>query len=785
MWFTDGLWQPRNGYAVHSAHGAWEWKISGGKVFVLVPCNEVRTVEDTSGGHPNLHFVFSAPRADMISVKIYHFLGKQKKGPEFALDCEAVTPEITETEDGIRMRNGRMEVVIRTKGLFGFDFYWDGTFLTGSGNKGSVYVTDADYEADKRCDYNGRTGGAYNRKTYIRERLSLDVGECIYGLGERFSPIVRNGQSVDIWNRDGGTVTGTQAYKNIPFYLSGKGYGVLVNTPERVSFEVASVSTRHVEIALEGEELEYIVIGGGEPKEVLCRYTALTGRTPLPPAWSFGLWLSTSWLPDSDAQITYDTIDKMAAYQIPLSVFHFDARWMDEYKCCDFVWSERYGDVPQMLRKIHEKGVRTCVWINPYVSQESRLFAEGMEHGYFIRDKQGDVWQSDHWMSGIAVVDFTNPAAVSWYQARLGEVIDMGVDAVKTDFGERIPTEAIFFDGSDPGRMHNYYPYLYNQAIYDLLMEKNGEAVVFSRSATVGTQRFPVNWGGDNDSTYISMAETLRGCLSLCQSGFGYAAHDISGFLNTATPDLYKRWVQFGLLSSHSRLHGSNSYRVPWAFDEESVDVVRAFADDFPNLMYHAKTSLQEAAYGLLIGIALAFVIATVMDHFLWLDRALSPILVITQTIPTIAIAPVLVLWMGFGMAPKITLVVITTFFPITVGLLEGYQSIDADYMNLMRSMNATRMQIFRHVKFPAALPYFFSGLRISASYAVVGAVISEWLGGFEGLGVYMTRVRKAYAFDKMFAVIFLIVVISLLLMWLVNVLKNVTMPWAKVQRGA
>ncbi len=222
------------------------------------------------------------------------------------------------------------------------------------------------------------------------------------------------------------------------------------------------------------------------------------------------------------------------------------------------------------------------------------------------------------------------------------------------------------------------------------------------------------------------------------------------------------------------------SYMLP-----SPVSVIKAFITDFPNLCYHASISLQEAAYGLLIGVALAFCMAGLMDRFSILNRALSPIMIITQTIPTIAIAPVLVLWMGFGMAPKITLVVITTFFPITVGLLEGYQSIDADYMNLMRSMNATRMQIFRHVKFPAALPYFFSGLRISASYAVVGAVISEWLGGFEGLGVYMTRVRKAYAFDKMFAVIFLIVVISLLLMWLVNVLKNVTMPWAKVQRGA
>ena len=209
------------------------------------------------------------------------------------------------------------------------------------------------------------------------------------------------------------------------------------------------------------------------------------------------------------------------------------------------------------------------------------------------------------------------------------------------------------------------------------------------------------------------------------------------------------------------------------------VAVVKAFFGDFPNLMFHAATTLQETAWGLLAGILLAIGAATAMDRFTILERAFYPLMIITQTIPTIAIAPLLVLWMGFGMAPKITLVVITTFFPITVGLLDGYQSVDEDALRLMRSMGASRLQIFYHVKFPSALPFFFSGLKISASYAVVGAVISEWLGGFEGLGVYMTRAKKAYAFDRMFAVIFLIVIISLLLMKLVQILRDLCIPWA------
>lgn len=221
---------------------------------------------------------------------------------------------------------------------------------------------------------------------------------------------------------------------------------------------------------------------------------------------------------------------------------------------------------------------------------------------------------------------------------------------------------------------------------------------------------------------------------------------------------------------------------VPGYMLPSPVDVVKALIGDFPIIMEHARTTLQEAFYGLSIGIILAFITATLMDHFLILNRAFYPIMIITQTIPTIAIAPVLVLWMGFGMAPKITLVVITTFFPITVGLLDGYKSVDRDSIDLMRAMGATKLQIFWHVKIPAAMPQFFAGLKISASYAVVGAVISEWLGGFVGLGVYMTRVKQAYAFDKMFAVIIFIVVISLLLMTVVNVIRRVSMPWMAVE---
>jgi len=215
------------------------------------------------------------------------------------------------------------------------------------------------------------------------------------------------------------------------------------------------------------------------------------------------------------------------------------------------------------------------VWINPYIGQKSPLFAEAAAKGYLIMRPNGRVWQWDLWQPGLGVVDFTNPEAVTWYQGHLKRLKAQGVDSFKTDFGERIPVDVVYHDGSDPQKMHNFYSYIFNKIVFEVMDEK--EAVVFARSATAGGQQFPVHWGGDCEATYESMAESLRGGLSLSVCGFGFWSHDIGAFEHTATPDLYKRWVAFGLFSSHSRLHGSISYRVPWLFDDEAVDVLRFF----------------------------------------------------------------------------------------------------------------------------------------------------------------------------------------------------------------
>src|SRR5690606_3802983 len=344
--------------------------------------------------------------------------------------------------------------------------------------------------------------------------------------------------------------------------------------------------------------LDYYLFGGPTPKDALDQYTALSGRPALPPEWSFGLWLSTSFTTNYSEADVMANVERMESLGIPISVFHFDCFWMKELTWCSFLWDRANFPNPRgMLQRIRDKGINVCVWINPYIAEASPLFDEGMAHGYLLRTLEGDVYQVDDWQPGMGLVDFTNPDARAWYAGKLRALMEMGVDTFKTDFGERIPTNVVFHDGSDPGRMHNFYTYLYNQTVFELLEEVRGEgeAVVFARSATCGNQKFPVHWGGDNSSTYPSMAETLRGGLSLGLCGFGFWSHDISGFIGTATPDLYKRWVAFGLLSSHSRLHGSSSVRMPWLFDDEAVDVLRYFNDLKTRIMPYLMDVAREA----------------------------------------------------------------------------------------------------------------------------------------------------------------------------------------------
>ena len=530
---------------------------------VLSACRPIHHRGDTLDGG-TLDVTFTAPRENIIRVTVTHFAGKRDNAPHFETYEEPVNAVIEENDETVSFTSGKLTARVQKGENWRVDYVAeDGRVLTSSAFRGMGRALDKD------------TG-----KTYMSDSLMLDVGECVYGLGERFAAYVKNGQSIDMWNADGGTAS-EQTYKNIPFYMTNRGYGVFVEDTSDVSFEVASEKVERVQFSAEGETIVYDVIYGGTPKAVLDGYTALTGRPALMPAWSFGLWLSTSFTTNYDEKTATSFIQGMADRDIPLSVFHFDCFWMKGFNWCDFTWDEEtFPDPEGMLKRYHDRGLHLCCWINPYIAQASPLFREGMEHGYLLKKTNGDVWQTDLWQAGMGILDVTNPDARAWYCDHLRKILRMGVDCLKTDFGERIPVRDIaYYDGKDPLHMHNYYTFLYNKMVFDLLKEERGEgeAILFARSATAGSQQFPVHWGGDNSASYVSMAETLRAGLSMSHSGFGFWSHDISGFEQTAPADVYKRWAAFGLLSSHSRLHGSSSYRVPWLFDEESCDVVRKF----------------------------------------------------------------------------------------------------------------------------------------------------------------------------------------------------------------
>ena len=442
-------------------------------------------------------------------------------------------------------------------------------------------------------------------------QLQLGVGEEVYGFGERFGAYVKNGQSIDIWNEDGGTAS-EQGYKDIPFYMTSNGYGVLVNNRGHVSFEVGSENTEAVQFSVPGETIDFCVIYGPTPKQILDRYTALVGRPANVPAWSYGLWLTTSFTTKYDEATINSFIDGMAERDIPLSAFHYDCYWMREFHWCDFEWDKRFfGDIESTLERLHkDKGLHICAWINPYIGQRGEMFAEGRDKGYLVRKPNGEVWQTDFWQAGMGLVDFTNPDAREWFKGKVKTLLNQGVDAIKTDFGERIPRDVVWHDGSPKLSMHNWYTQLYNQTVFEALEETygKGNACLYARSATVGGQQQPVHWGGDCESTFNGMAQTLRAGLSLTSSGFGFWSHDIGGFEGSyPDPAVYKRWVAFGLLGSHSRLHGSTVYRVPWLFDEEderngvalvpgqtAVDVARKFTRLKLELMpYLFETGLQ------------------------------------------------------------------------------------------------------------------------------------------------------------------------------------------------
>lgn len=532
MKFTNGYWMIRDGVDALYAREAYELAADATteSLNVLAPTSVVRGRYDTLN-LPTFNVDITTPAEGVIRVCAEHWQGATEY-PGFPLNADEpgnrdyVTVQANGNGDGEVGVNGA-DVTLTTGGLtvkvvkgapWNLTFIGeDGKVLTESAGKslGRFKLgAESNVTAQPVSEFGVTMDGSARDESdvFIAIQLHLSVGEDVYGLGERFGAYVKNGQSVDIWNEDGGTAS-EQGYKDIPFYMTSNGYGVLVNNRGHVSFEIGSENTE---------------------------------------------------------AIINSFIDGMAERGIPLAAFHYDCYWMREFHWCDFEWDKRFfGDIESTLKRLHE------------------------DKGYLVRKPNGEVWQTDFWQAGMGLVDFTNPAAREWFKDKVKALLNQGVDAIKTDFGERIPRDVVWYDGSPKLSMHNWYTQLYNQAVFEAIEETygKGNACLYARSATVGGQQQPVHWGGDCESTFNGMAQSLRAGLSLTSSGFGFWSHDIGGF-EGAFPDpaVYKRWVAFGMLGSHSRLHGSTVYRVPWLFDEEdekngvalvpgqtAVDVVREF----------------------------------------------------------------------------------------------------------------------------------------------------------------------------------------------------------------
>lgn len=631
MKFTNGYWLLRDGVDALYARDDYELVADpeAERVEVLAPAAVVRDRANTLN-LGTFTVEATAPAEGVIRIRATHWEGAED-APGFPLNADEpggrdyVTVAAQGNGDGelgeagatVTLSSGDLNVTFRKGSPWNMTFTdAQGRTLTQSAGKSLARFklnALANVTAEPVGEFGvTKTGLAVDEsETFTSIQLGLAVGESVYGLGERFGAFVKNGQSVDIWNEDAGT-SSEQGYKDIPFYMTSNGYGVLVNNRGHVSFEVGSENTEAVQFSVPGETLDFCVVYGPEPKEILRRYTALVGRPANVPAWSYGLWLTTSFTTNYDDATINSFIDGMEERGIPLSVFHYDCFWMREFRWTDFEWDERFfSDVEGTLERLkRDKGVHVCAWINPYIAQRGTMFKEGKERGFLVKRADGTIWQTDNWQAGMALVDFTNPEARAWFKERVVRLLKQGVEAIKTDFGERIPRDVVWYDGSPKLSMHNWYTQLYNETVFEAIEEVygEGEACLFARSATVGGQKQPVHWGGDCESTFNGMAQTLRGGLSLTSSGFGFWSHDIGGF-EGAFPDpaVYKRWLAFGLLGSHSRLHGSTVYRVPWLFDEAdekagnelvpgqtAVDVCREFTLLKLSLMpYLYETGLQ------------------------------------------------------------------------------------------------------------------------------------------------------------------------------------------------
>ncbi|HEY9284543.1 MAG TPA: TIM-barrel domain-containing protein [Pyrinomonadaceae bacterium] len=454
-----------------------------------------------------------------------------------------------------------------------------GRLLTRTQNVGdpATYFTPIPFSWVRRAsDLAHRTAATF--------QLAHD--EKIYGTGESFTRLNKRGQRVNAWTRDGMGVQNEFVYKPVPFFLSSRGYGVFVHTSAPVTFDFGKTFDQHNAVYTGDEAFDIFIFLGG-PKEVLSEYTALTGRSPVPPVWSFGFWMSRITY-KAEAEVR-EVAQKLRQHRVPADVIHLDTGWFETDWRSNFEFSKtRFTDPAKMIADLKKQGFRVSLWQYTYFTPKNELFREIVSKGFHVRGESGGPPFED------AVLDMSNPEAVRWYQAKLAALLRMGVGAIKVDFGEGAPPNGLYASGRSGLYEHNLYPLRYNKAVADITREVTGENIIWARSAWAGSQRYPLHWGGDAENTDSAMAATLRGGLSFGLSGFTYWSHDAGGFVRRAPRDLYRRWLAWGVLTSHTRAHGEPP-REPWEYDEAlTEDFRRALGLKYslmPYILAQAKDS--------------------------------------------------------------------------------------------------------------------------------------------------------------------------------------------------
>jgi alpha-D-xyloside xylohydrolase len=413
---------------------------------------------------------------------------------------------------------------------------------------------------------------------YFSFSYTLAENERFYGCGESFTSLNKRGQRINLCTVDPKGVENPHMYKPIPFYISSRGYGIFMYHSCPMSFDFGATYGGAQSLFV-GEDCFDMFLFLGSPKEILSQYTDLTGRSPLPPPWSFGLWMGR--ITYNSEQEIMETAQKLRSHRIPCDVIHLDTGWFSQDWRCDFVFDpRRFPDPGGMIKTLHKEGFHLSLWQLPYITPQNRLFKKAIENGFAVTSGNGDIPTED------AIYDFSNPAAVQWYQSMLETILDLGVDVIKADFGEAAPYHGMYASGKSGWFEHNLYPLRYNKTVAEITRKVKGYTLIWGRSAWAGSQRYPLHWGGDAESTNSGMAATLRGGLSFGLSGFPFWSHDLGGFVKTPSPDLYLRWTAFGMFCSHARCHG-NPPREPWDFSENFIDEFRKLVEWRYSLMPH------------------------------------------------------------------------------------------------------------------------------------------------------------------------------------------------------